>query len=51
MLYIIMLNISRKVEDHENYVRWIYLTTVLNMGESRKYARIMPNKVVLFDLI
>ena len=37
---LIMLNILRKVEYHENHVRWIYLTTVLYMGESKKYARI-----------
>ena len=34
-----MLNTLRKFEDHENHVRCIYLTTVLNMGESQKYAR------------
>ena len=34
-----MLNILRKIEDHENHVRWIYLATVLNMGESQKHAR------------
>ena len=28
-----------KVADHENHVRWIYLTTVLCMGECQKYAR------------
>ena len=28
-----------KVADHENQVRWIYLTTVLCMGEGQKYAR------------
>ena len=37
--YVIMLNTLRKVGYLENYVRWIYLTTDLNMGESRKYAR------------
>ena len=31
-----MLNTLRKVKDHENHVRWIYLTTVLYMGESQK---------------
>ena len=36
---LIMLNTLHKVEDHENHVRWIYLTTVLKMGESQKYAR------------
>ena len=36
---LIVLNTLRKVEDHENHVRWIYLTTVLNMGQSQKYAR------------
>ena len=35
-----MLNTLRQVEDHENHVRWIYLTTVHYMGESQKYARI-----------
>ena len=34
-----MLKSQPKVEDHENHVRWIYLTTVLYMGESQKYAR------------
>ena len=29
---LIMLNTLCKVEDHENHVRWIYLTTVLYMG-------------------
>ena len=36
-----MLNTLRKVEDLENHVRWIDLTTVLNMGGGgggRKYA-------------
>ena len=28
-----------KVAVHENHVRWIYLTTVLSMGEGQKYAR------------
>ena len=28
-----------KIADHENHVRWIYLTTVLCMGEGQKYAR------------
>ena len=36
---LIVLNTLRKVEDHDNRVRWIYLTTVLNMGESRMYAK------------
>ena len=36
---VIMLNTQPKVEDHENHVRWVYLTTVLYMGESQKYAR------------
>ena len=31
-----MLNILHKVEDHENHVRWIYLTTILNMEEIQK---------------
>ena len=26
-------------QDHEIHVGWIYLVAVLNMGESRKYAR------------
>ena len=30
----IVLNILRKVVDHENHVGWIYRTTVLNMGKS-----------------
>ena len=37
---IVMLNTLRKIEDHENHVRWIYLTTVLYMGEIYNYARI-----------
>ena len=36
---LIMLSTLHKIEDHENHVRWIYLATVLNMGESWKYAR------------
>ena len=28
----IMVNTLRKVEDHENHARWIYLTPVHNMG-------------------
>ena len=32
------VNTLCKVEDHENHVGWIYLTTVLYMGESQKYA-------------
>ena len=36
---LVMLNTLRKVEDHENHVRWINRTTVLYMGESQKYAR------------
>ena len=36
---LVMLNTLHKVEDHENHVRWIYLTTVLYMGESQKYVR------------
>ena len=31
-----MLNALFQVEDHENHVRWIYLTTALNMGDSRR---------------
>ena len=43
-LNLIKLNISLMcidciVADHENYVRWIYLTTVLCMGEGQKYPR------------
>ena len=34
-----MPNALRKVEDHKNHVRSMYLTTVLNMGNRRKYAR------------
>ena len=34
-----MLNTLRKVEDHENHGRWIYLTAVIYLGESQKYAR------------
>ena len=30
-----MLNTLRKVEDHEHHVRWIYLTTVLNIWKVR----------------
>ena len=26
-------------EDNENHMRWMYLTTVLNMGVSLKYVR------------
>ena len=37
---LIKLNIMCKVADHENHVRWIYLTTVLCMGEGQKYASI-----------
>ena len=29
---LIILTVLRKVEDHENHVRWIHLTTVLYMG-------------------
>ena len=36
---LIMINTLQKLEDHENHARWIYLTIVLNMGKSRKYAR------------
>ena len=36
---LIKLNILCKVADHENHVRWIYLTTVLCMTEGQKYAR------------
>ena len=34
---LIKLNIMCKVADYENHVRWVYLTTVLCMGQ--KYAR------------
>ena len=33
-----MLNTLHKVEVHENHVTWIYLTTVLCVGECLKYA-------------
>ena len=36
---LVMLNTLRKVEYNENHVRWIYLTTILCMGESQKYVR------------
>ena len=36
---LVMLNTLSQVEDHETYVRWIYLTTVLYMRESQTYAR------------
>ena len=36
---LIKLNSLGKVADHENHVRWIYLTTVLCMGESQKYVK------------
>ena len=38
----------RKVEDHENHVRWIYLTTVLYMGKSEKYARNCYRDIIIF---
>ena len=37
---LIKLNTLCKVADHENHVRWIYLTTVLCIVEGQKYARI-----------
>ena len=40
---LIMLNTLCKIEDYENHVRWIYLTTVLNMGESRKQEAYRPD--------
>ena len=41
ILYTLMhFNIMRNVADHENHVRWVYLTTVLCMGKCQKYARI-----------
>ena len=33
---LVMLNTLRKVEDHENHVRWIYLTTVLKVRSMRE---------------
>ena len=36
---LIIINTLFKVVHHENHVRWMYLTTVINMGERRKYAR------------
>ena len=36
-----ILSTPCKVADHENHVRWIYLTTVLCMGEGQKYARMV----------
>ena len=36
---LVMLITLRKVDDHENHVRWIYLTTVLYMWRSQKYTR------------
>ena len=47
---VIMLNTLHKVEYHENHVRWIYLTTVLYMGESQKYARTLSDNVYLLYL-
>ena len=49
---LIMLNTLHKVEDHENHVRWIYLTTVFYIGESQKYVKIpykdfCPGKLML----
>ena len=42
-----MLNTLRKIEDH---VRWIYLTTVLNMGElCQRYARIVISQTEMCD--
>ena len=40
---LIKLNKMCKVADHENHVRWIYLTTVLCMGEGQKYAKNLPS--------
>ena len=37
---LIKLNTLCKVADHENHVRWMYLTTILCMGEGHKYTRI-----------
>ena len=39
-----MQNTLHKVEDHENHVRWIYPTTVVNMGVCRNYARNLSPK-------
>ena len=30
-----------KVEYHENYVRWVYLITILNMGKSEVSEKII----------
>ena len=35
---LIKLNTLCKVSDHETHVRWIYLTTVLCMGEGQKVS-------------
>ena len=55
---LVMLNTLCTVEDHENHMRWIYLTTVLNMGECRNYARIniylaisIPNRNITLHYI
>ena len=51
---LVMLHMLRKVEDHENHVRWIYLTTVLYMGEVRsmrkqnKYLYGFPDQMIWF---
>ena len=36
---LVMLNTLHKVKDHHSHARWIYLTTVLYIGESQKYVR------------
>ena len=36
----VMINTLRKVKDHENHVRWIYLKTVLYIGGNQTHARI-----------
>ena len=33
-----ILYTSRHVKDHEDHVRWVYLTIVLTMGKSRKHT-------------
>ena len=48
---LVMLNTLLNVEDHDNHVRWINLTTVLYIGESQKYARRPILVMVLTDLI
>ena len=47
---LIVLNTLRKVEDRENHVRWIYLTTVLCMWESQNYARRVEYMLMMYTL-